>query len=151
MANQDKVPAAEPSRSPFTAGPWHAYENGRDGAVYAPEAPKGTLWRICDGVRGQSDEELEANTRLIASAPRLLALAQKAHELLQPLADCDPKIREWLRAYTRAIDQVEGDDRFWLNSERIDAEIDAAEEEAARRVEGEHFERGEPNVYGERP
>lgn len=101
-------------RSPYTAGPWEAPRNGAEGAVYAPNAPAKTLWRICDGVRGLSDEELFANTRLISAAPALLALAQKAHEILAPMADCDPAIREWLMQFQRSSDQVDGHDRHWL-------------------------------------
>lgn len=139
------------NRSPFTAGPWEAPSNGRDGAVYAPDAPKGTLWRICDAVRGQTDEECMANSRLISAAPALLSLAQKANELLAPLLDCDPAIREWFVQFRRATDQVEGDDKFWLNSDRIDADIDAAEAAFERRYDDEHAERDEPNAFGERP
>jgi hypothetical protein len=66
-----------------TPGPWEAPRNGLDGAVYAPNAPKGTLWRITDGVRGQSHEELAANARLIAAAPALLAALEQTVRALE--------------------------------------------------------------------
>ena len=59
-----------------TPGPWEAPRNGLDGAVYAPNAPKGTLWRITDAIRGQSHEELASNARLIAAAPELLEVCR---------------------------------------------------------------------------
>lgn len=67
----------------FTPGPWEAPRNGLDGAVYAPNAPKGTLWRICEDVRGLSDEEVAANACLIAAAPDLLAALQAAQQRLE--------------------------------------------------------------------
>jgi hypothetical protein len=98
----------ETLNSPFTAGPWEAPTNGRDGAVYAPNAPKGTLWRICDRIRGLSDEEMEANARLIAASPALLTLVLKARKVLEPLADCDPDVREWLSGFHRVTQDIEG-------------------------------------------
>lgn len=82
-----------------TPGPWEAPRNGLDGAVYAPNAPKGTLWRITDGVRGQSHEELAANARLIAAAPAMLATLERAvlalgaacaNDVLNPCWDARP-------------------------------------------------------------
>lgn len=55
-----------------TPGPWEAPRNGLDGAVYAPNAPKGSLWRITDRVHGLTHDELAANAQLIAAAPELL-------------------------------------------------------------------------------
>jgi hypothetical protein len=112
-ASATMLEGARTNRSPYTEGPWDAPNNGRDGAVYRPDAPKGTLWRITDGVRGKSDEEVEANTRLIAAAPQLFALAQQANDILNPMHDCDPAIRAWLAQYLRVLAKVEGDDKFW--------------------------------------
>lgn len=68
-----------------TPGPWDAPRNGLDGAVYAPNAPKGALWRICDQIRGQSHDELTGNACLIAAAPDMLAaLREVSREMSAP-------------------------------------------------------------------
>lgn len=75
-------PVSWPPVAEHTPGPWEAPRNGLDGAVYAPNAPAGTLWRITDRVHGLSHEEIAANALLIAAAPELLVLAK------QYAADC---------------------------------------------------------------
>lgn len=89
-----------------TPGPWEAPRLGHDGAVYAPNAPKGTLWRICDGIRGLDEFECAGNARLIAAAPALLDLAHEALKVLEPIADCDPAVRAWIERYTRIVTDV---------------------------------------------
>lgn len=97
---------AQSTSTTHTPGPWEAPRNGLDGAVYAPNAPKGTLWRICDGVRGLSEWEIAANSRLIAASPRLLDLAHEALKILEPISDCDPAVRAWIKNYTAIVTDV---------------------------------------------
>lgn len=101
-----------------TAGPWEAPRNGLDGAIYAPNAPKGTLWRICDAVRGLSDEELSANARLIAAAPELLAAArvlaegwfQREHPDSPGVTITDSQMAEAAYDVRAAVAKVEGEE-----------------------------------------
>ena len=82
-----------------TPGPWEAPRNGREGQVYRPDAPQGTLWRICGEVHGLSDDELAGNALLIAAAPELLAAAKAvlAHSTISNRV-----------ALKKAIDKAEG-------------------------------------------
>lgn len=63
-----------------TPGPWHRGEGNGEGAIFAREgrmrfeAPGGTtLYPICSIVTGWKASEDEANARLIAAAPDMLA------------------------------------------------------------------------------
>ena len=75
-----------------TPGPWRIDVNGSDKWSVDYEGPSSTYMTIC--ARGRrapigfavepsawgNDEEIEANARLIAAAPDLLAVAIKSHE-----------------------------------------------------------------------
>lgn len=70
MAKEQKVPG-------FIPGPWDTYEEGdcwgieaREGGIYASIVVFGYEEDEC-GVKGEDREQMEANARLIASAPDL--------------------------------------------------------------------------------
>jgi hypothetical protein len=76
---------------PHTKGNWHQGAGNGEGSIFADKGrmrmtENGTsLWPICQVTRGWDAEEDEANARLIAAAPELLAACKAAENLIHRL------------------------------------------------------------------
>jgi hypothetical protein len=69
--------------SAHTPGPWKI----EDGRVIQGRAFDQSYRNICDLVRGQTPESADANARLIAAAPDLLAALQEALDFAEDRED----------------------------------------------------------------
>lgn len=65
------------STTKHTPGPWYAEDRGVGGSVYTNATPDGELKVITRDIHGRTDDELRANTDLIAAAPELLAALEE--------------------------------------------------------------------------
>ena len=84
-----------------TPGPWRIDVNGSENWTVDYEGPSSTFMTICASGRREpvgfaveptawgNDDEIEANARLIAAAPDLLAVAIKSHEPYEGLSEDD--------------------------------------------------------------
>ena len=69
-----------------TPGPWHLGSGNGEGSIYAEndrmrlETGGTTLYPVCDIQTGWNTEEDQANARLIAAAPQMLAALRAALE-----------------------------------------------------------------------
>jgi hypothetical protein len=89
------------SEAKHSAGPWSVGDNIGDGNLWVAPADKNAPV-VCDLVPREADftEEDEANARLIASAPDLLALVHRAV--------ADRIDNEWLKKARAVIAKAEG-------------------------------------------
>jgi hypothetical protein len=83
-----------------TAGRW-TYETGPalEGRYHTVEAEDGTM--VCECYEGTEDEQ-EANARLCAATPELLAACEAAKEWLEGWASAEPYIQKLEAAIARA-------------------------------------------------
>ena len=71
-----------------TPGPWHLGSGNGEGSIYAEndrmrlETGGTTLYPVCDIQTGWNTEEDQANARLIAAAPQMLAALRAALEAM---------------------------------------------------------------------
>ena len=68
--------------SKHTPGPWHVF---KDSSIYSKHAD----YTLAEIVAGMTDEECDANARLIAAAPELLKALQAALDALRGSAGFD--------------------------------------------------------------
>ncbi len=104
-----------------TAGPWSATDaewimSQRTGMGfrYFPVRGEGQTWDICNVFADEDDDEMQANVRLVASAPEMLdalRLAADAIDLAQAQVDSDNDrytLCKRLVAVKRVIAKAEG-------------------------------------------
>ena len=100
----------------FTPGPWHANWtrlNGKAIGFHVADETHGSIRHICefyDGTEAMPPEEVEANARLIAAAPELLGVLERAIRRLEIAhANGDSIMREWIVDARAALAKATGD------------------------------------------
>lgn len=100
----------------FTPGPWHANWtrlNGKAIGFHVADETHGSIRPICefyDGTEAMTTEEVEANARLIAAAPELLGVLERAIRRLEIAhANGDSIMREWIVDARAALAKATGD------------------------------------------
>ena len=96
----------------FTPGPWHANWtrlNGKAIGFHVADETHGSIRPICefyDGTEAMPPEEVEANARLIAAAPKLLEALQDCErvmsEELKGLLVIQPELKNARAAIAKA-------------------------------------------------
>jgi hypothetical protein len=100
--------------SKHTPGPWDVVEWGSRWGVEATiEGYSVVVFGTDDddaGVNGRDDDEMRANTRLIAAAPELLAALRDLQNIASgvPAIERNPRFAEARRAALAAIAKAEG-------------------------------------------